>query len=256
MPLSLGELVERIGQVNASHPLPTTVLAAVLLAGGSLLHCSLMCGPIATATMGRSQNKSERKWRFLQYQFGRSIAYAGAGFAAASVGHVIRPSPLAVAVFLAMVVTLVLVQLFQITVPTFKSSFTTNLYGQLARPFRRMGRFQSFGLGLLTPLIPCGQLWMVLGFSALSTSGIEGAGLAFAFSVFSAPGVYGFSFLKERILALSLRQPQLVKVGLRSALVFILALSAVKYSTLIARTNQAEAKGSSLTVPEAGPVCH
>ena len=211
-------------------------MAALVLAAGSLLHCSLMCGPIAAATMNSAKSAPSRKWRFLEYQVGRSIAYSAAGLAAASVGHVLRPSPLAVGVFLFLVLTLVIVQLFQVTLPGIAKISTGRMYLRLVTPLQRLkpiGKLKSFGLGLLTPLIPCGQLWMVLGFSSLATSPLEGSLLAFGFSIFSAPGVYGFSFLKEQLLRLSLRQPELIKVGLRSAIVFVLALSAVKYSSIL-----------------------
>lgn len=229
----------------------TTPAAAIVLAAGSLLHCSLMCGPIAAATMNSSKSVSSRKWHFFQYQLGRSFSYSAAGFAAASVGHVLRPSPIAVGVFLALILVLVIVQLFQITIP--KVSLAA--YAQFVRPLQRlkpMGKFQSLSLGLLTPLIPCGQLWMVIGFSALATTPTEGAALALGFSLFSAPGVYGFSFLKEQLLKISVRQPRLMKVCLRSAIVFVLALSAVKYSSLLSQTSQAEAKSSSPT----NLICH
>lgn len=233
----------------------TTPVAALLLAAGSLLHCSLMCGPIAAATMNSAKAAPSRKWRFLEYQLGRSIAYSAAGFAAASVGHVLRPSPVAVGLFLALVLGLVIVQLFQITLPGIAKISTGRIYLRLVTPLQRfkpIGKLQSFGLGLLTPLIPCGQLWMVLGFSSLATSPLEGSLLAFGFSIFSAPGVYGFSFLKEQLLRLSLRQPELVKVGLRSAIVFVLVLSAVKYSSLLSNVERAEAKSSS----PANLICH
>lgn len=233
----------------------TSPIAAVLLAAGAMLHCSLMCGPIAAATMTSANSVPARNWRFLQYQFGRSLAYAVAGFAAASVGHVLRPNPVAVGTFLIVILSMVIIQLFQITIPGFNKVSTGRLYLRLITPLQQLrpaAKLQSFGLGVLTPLIPCGQLWMVLGFSALATTATEGALLALGFSIFSAPGVYGFSYLKNSLLRFSLRQPELIKVGLRSALVFVLALSAVKYSSLLAYTSQAEAKSS-------GPInliCH
>jgi sulfite exporter TauE/SafE len=85
--------------------------------------------------------------------------------------------------FLALILVLVIVQLFQVTIP--KVSLAA--YSQFVRPLQRlkpMGKFQSLSLGLLTPLIPCGQLWMVIGFSALATTPTEGAALAFGFSLF------------------------------------------------------------------------
>lgn len=226
----------------------TSPVAVLLLGAGSLLHCSLMCGPIAAATMNSAKSQSTRKWRFLEYQLGRSIAYAAAGFAAASVGHVLRPNPVAVGVFLVVILSLVIIQLFQITLPGISKISTARIYLRLIAPLQRLkpiGRLQSFGFGILTPLIPCGQLWMVLGFASLSATPLEGSLLALGFSIFSAPGVYGFSFLKEQLLQLSLRQPELIKMVLRSAIVFVLVLSAVKYSSLLSQSSQAEAKSSS-----------
>lgn len=234
--------------------------AAILLAAGSLLHCSLMCGPLAAAATMSYQSKNEGRNRgFLEYQFGRSLSYSLAGFAAASIGHVLQPNPFAVGVFLVIIIALVLIQLFQISTPRFFSIQSGRIYARAASLLSRRApqmkfssRLQPFGLGFLTPLIPCGQLWMVLSFAALASTAIEGAAMAFAFSIFTAPGVYGFSFVKNSLLALSAKKPALVKVTLRSAIVFFLALSAVKYSSLFANVNRAEANGSSPTQQ----ICH
>lgn len=207
--------------------------AVFLLAAGATLHCSLMCGPLVASLKNSSESKSQLQGVHLQHQLGRSISYTAAGFVAASIGHVLRPHPVLATLFLVIVTLTVAAQLFQIAVPIpGLQNFTARVMRPVYFALRRIGRFQAFGLGLLTPLIPCGQLWMVLGFSALAASQFEGAAIALGFSILSAPGVYGFRYIKDWIMSLGAKSPALVQIGLRSIVVFILALSAFRFSTL------------------------
>ncbi len=207
--------------------------AVFLLAAGATLHCSLMCGPLVASLKKSSESKSQLTTVHLEYQIGRSVSYTVAGFVAASIGHVLRPNPVLSGLFLIIVTLVVATQLFQIALPIpGLQSFTAKLMRPVHFALRRMGRFQALGSGLLTPLIPCGQLWMVLGFSALATSQLEGAAISLGFSLLSAPGVYGFHYLKDWIMSLGAKSPTLVRIGIRSLVAFILALSAFRFSTL------------------------
>lgn len=219
----------------------TSPAAVFLLAAGATLHCSLMCGPLVASVQSAQKSRGGTATSsFFQYQIGRTLSYTAAGFAAAAVGHTIRPNPILVVAFLAIVTVMVIAQLFQISIPLpgFQK-FSAKMLQPLQFAMKRFGRFQSFGVGLLTPLIPCGQLWMVLGFSALAPSQLEGAAIAFAFSILSAPGVFGFRYVKDLIMSLGSRSPALIRIGLRSMIVFVLALSAFRFSTLMVSQSKA-----------------
>lgn len=224
----------------------TSPVAVLLLAAGATLHCSLMCGPLVASVQSMQKSRGgTANSGFLQHQIGRSLSYALAGFLAAAVGHAVRPNPTLVILFLVFVTLMVIAQLFQISIPIpgFQK-FSTKMMVPLHIAMKKLGRFQAFGVGLLTPLIPCGQLWMVLGFSALAPNQFEGAAIAFAFSILSAPGVYGFRYVKDLILVLGTNSPALVRLGLRSMIVFVLALSAVRFSTLLISQSVAHSQSS------------
>lgn len=224
----------------------TSPAAVFLLAAGATLHCSLMCGPLVASVQSLQKSRGgTAKASFFQHQLGRSLSYTAAGFAAAAVGHAIRPNPILVIAFLVLVTVMVIAQLFQISLPISGfQRFSAKLMQPLHFAMKRLGRFQSFGVGLLTPLIPCGQLWMVLGFAALAPSQLEGAAIALAFSILSAPGVYGFRYVKDLIMSLGSSSPALIRLGLRSMIVFVLALSAFRFSTLMISQSMAHSPDS------------
>ena len=160
--------------------------AAALLAGlGTGAHCALMCGPLACAF----------KVNPVAYHLGRLLSYTCAGALCGLLGQAGRlgfSSPLARLAPWALFVVLVLMALGvdrRLPVPGFVL--------RLALKVRLMR-----SLGWLSPLIPCGPLWLMLGAAAASGAASEGAVLLLCFSAGTvlvyAPLLAGWSRVQGR----------------------------------------------------------
>lgn len=148
------------------RPMRVDSAAAALLAGlGTGAHCALMCGPLACAF----------KVHPVAYHSGRLLSYASAGALCGLLGQAGRTglhSPFARLAPWSLLVVLVLMALGvdrKLPVPGFVM--------RLALRVRL-----KHGLGWLSPLIPCGPLWLMLGVAAASGAAAEGAALLLCFA--------------------------------------------------------------------------
>jgi hypothetical protein len=145
--------------------------AAAFVAGlATSLHCAGMCGPLACAVRVRP----------LEYHVSRLVSYSlvGAGCGAAGAGLVTlvksdaaRALPWALAAVL-LVMGLGLEK--RIPQPRFVAQFLARL---------RLSR----SLGWLTPLLPCGPLWLMFGVAVVAGSAPRGALLLACFAAGTAP---------------------------------------------------------------------
>lgn len=147
-----------------------TPLAALVAGLATSIHCTAMCGPLACAMRVRP----------LEYHASRLFSYTLAGafcgalgrpVAAALQGSTARLVPWAFALVL---VILALGLEKRIPQPRFA-----------ARLLMRAKLNRS--LGLLTPLLPCGPLWLVLGAAAVTGSWWSGAIHMAAFAAGTIP---------------------------------------------------------------------
>lgn len=147
-----------------------SVLAAFLFGAGTSLHCSLMCGPMACALRVSA-------W---EYHGGRIAAYTAAGALCGGVGQWIfgflstGPGRVAPWLFLGVLLLMATGLERRIPIPRILSCWFARL--KLQRT-----------LGLLSPLIPCGPLWLLLSVASTSGSGWSGGMLLFWFSLGTVP---------------------------------------------------------------------
>lgn len=147
-----------------------SAIAAFLFGAGTSLHCSLMCGPMACALRVSG-------W---EYHGGRIAAYTAAGALCGGVGQWIfaflRTGPGRVAPWLFLGVLLLMATGLErrIPIPPLFSAWLARL--KLQRT-----------LGLLSPLIPCGPLWLLLSVASTSGSVWSGSLLLFWFSLGTLP---------------------------------------------------------------------
>jgi sulfite exporter TauE/SafE len=170
-------------------PVHTTVGA--LLAGlVTSVHCAGMCGPLACGLAAMPASEGERLAAASAYHGTRLAAYTVIGAACGALGQ--QPlawffsSP-------AVVLPWILVGVFLI--------FGLGLEKRLPRPAmllrvsarmrlrtRRLSPVTSgVVLGGLTPLLPCGPLYLLFGAALLSGSALRGAEFALAFGVGTVP---------------------------------------------------------------------
>jgi len=153
--------------MDANVATPIAALAAGLVTS---VHCTAMCGPLACALRVRP----------IEYHASRLVSYAVAGalcgvagqtVAAFLQGNTTRIVPWAFAIVL---IVLGLGLEKRLPQPRFAASLL----------FRaRLNR----SLGWLTPLLPCGPLWLMMGAAALTGSWWSGAAHMVAFAAGTIP---------------------------------------------------------------------
>lgn len=167
-----------------------TTLGALIAGLVTSVHCVGMCGPIACGLAAMPSSETERLAAMSAYHGARLAAYAGIGAVCGAIGS--QPlqwffsSP---AVLLPWVLVAVLLV------------FGFGLEKKLPRPPAllkwtaktrfRFGRLSpirgGLALGFLTPLLPCGPLYLLFGATLLSGSATRGAEFALAFGLGTVP---------------------------------------------------------------------
>jgi len=188
-----------------------SVISAPLAAfGGGLavsLHCAAMCGPLACAVRANPRS----------YHLSRIVSYTTAGALCGAIGQsasrLFDTGPLKLAPWVLVAVLLLL---------------AFGLERRLPQPrFLSAALFRmrlSSSLGFLTPLIPCGPLWLILGVAAATGSWLGGAAVAGSFAAGTIPLYWLFQaqfFKTER--RLSPVSIQRVQRGLAFASAILLA---------------------------------
>ncbi|MDX1681242.1 MAG: sulfite exporter TauE/SafE family protein [Akkermansiaceae bacterium] len=165
--------------------------AAALIAGlATSLHCAGMCGPIACGLGTLAKSEGERLISASLYHGGRLLSYGLIGTICGAIGQ--QPlqwffdSP-AVLLPWVMVALLVLMGLGldkRIPRPAILNKLTFK--ARLSA-----GRMPAYGsattMGLLTPLLPCGPLYLIFGAALLSGSAAKGAEFMLAFGLGTVP---------------------------------------------------------------------
>lgn len=168
----------------------TTTTGALLAGLVTSLHCAGMCGPIACGVGTLAKTEAERMTAATLYHGGRLFSYGVIGAICGGLGK--QPlqwffdSP-AVLLPWALVVALILSAFGldkKIPRPAILNRFT-------ARTRFQTKRFSTLGaaslMGLLTPLLPCGPLYLVFGVALLAGSPAKGAEFTLAFGLGTVP---------------------------------------------------------------------
>lgn len=183
-----------------------TVWAALLAGGVTSLHCVGMCGPIACSTCMQKSGGSEAP--IALYHGGRIVSYTIIGMICGALGR--QPlswffdSP---AVLLPWVIVLLLVALafgWKVKMP--RALGHRLGWFKLRQKIMGLGsRKGALAMGLATPFLPCGPLYLFFGVCLLTGSAWAGAEFAFAFALGTVPlllvSQIGFSKLRQVISA-------------------------------------------------------
>ena len=206
--------------------------AAAFVAGALVsLHCVGMCGPLSCALIGQKKGRSALPSHGL-YHLGRLFSYSALGALAGALGSALvswlgdnpaRFAPWALAAFF-VALALNLDRFF--TQWLAKSGLGR---GIVQRAYRLSGHARGFSLGIVTPLIPCGPLYLMLWATTLSGSASQGALVMLAFAAGTLPLMLlaqsGWAWLSLRMDARKLgylrRAVALLAVGLLCARAFV-----------------------------------
>lgn len=188
------------------------------------LHCVGMCGPLSCALIGQKKGCSALPSHGV-YHLGRVFSYVLLGTLAGALGSRVvswvgenpgRYAPWALAAFF-VALAFNLDGLF--TKWQAKSGIGR---GIVQRAYRLSGPTRGFSLGILTPLIPCGPLYLMLWATTMSGSASQGALVMLSFVLGTMPLMLlaqsGWAWLSVRMDARKLgylrRGVALVAVGL------------------------------------------
>lgn len=147
-----------------------TPVAAIAAGLATSLHCSAMCGPLACAVRAKP----------LDYHLGRLVSYTALGAVCGTVGQaavtLIKADGTRVVPWVLAGILLLMALGWErhLPQPRFLAAWLLRL---------RLNR----SLGLLTPLLPCGPLWLMLGAAAIAGSLAGGALLMACFVVGTIP---------------------------------------------------------------------
>lgn len=182
-------------------------------------HCVGMCGPIGCAVlpMGKGEGFGSLQWASASYHLTRALAYAVVGALAGAVGSVLVDAfSLAPARVLPWILVAVLVAIaLRIDRLVPKPRWWGRAYWRLSRHLRNLPRASvGAGLGVLTPLLPCGPLYMVFALALFSGSAVFGAEIGLGFALGTIPllwlGQSGFFAYHGRMSPVALRWTQCV----------------------------------------------
>ncbi|HPA16886.1 MAG TPA: sulfite exporter TauE/SafE family protein [Verrucomicrobiae bacterium] len=212
---------------------PATALVAGLLTG---IHCCGMCGPLTCAVFGGGGAGATGVLPSLaSYHSARLVSYAviggllgmvGGSLAGFFAGSVTKLLPWAFAVVF-LFIGLGLEK--RIPVPRVFSAF----FGRIR--IRAGGGAKMAGaIGLATPFLPCGPLYMVFGVALFSGSFLRGAALMAAFALGTA---LIFAFFQSQVLRLQGRfSPKVmgwIRQGFALVAAVVLALRAAADISLV-----------------------
>lgn len=164
-----------------SAPVIETTVAALVAGLITSVHCAGMCGPLSCAALPRPS---------AAYHLGRLVSYGAIGAACGAFGGWpltwLSHSPLTVLPWFLVVVLLAMAAGLKLKLP--RPWFVQRVCARwrlLAgkRPLWQRGAV----IGLMTPLLPCGPLYLMLGACLLAGSAVKGLEFALAFALGTVP---------------------------------------------------------------------
>ena len=165
--------------------------AAALVAGlATSLHCAGMCGPIACGLGTLAKSEGERLTAASLYHGSRLFSYGLIGAVCGALGQ--QPlrwffdSPAVLLPWVLVVILLAMALGLDKRVPR------PAVFNRLtARARFKAGKLSAYGgasaMGFLTPLLPCGPLYLVFGAALLAGSAAKGAEFTLAFGLGTVP---------------------------------------------------------------------
>ena len=199
--------------------------AAALVAGlATSLHCAGMCGPIACGLGTLAKNEGERLTAASLYHGTRLVSYGIIGAVCGALGQ--QPlnwffnSPTVLLPWVMVVVLLAMAFGLDKKVPR------PLIFQQLTARVRfKSMKLPAYGsataMGLLTPFLPCGPLYLVFGAALLAGSAVKGAEFTLAFGLGTVPLLWLAQQQFHRIRAML---TPLAMARVRRGLAFVTAL--------------------------------
>lgn len=167
-----------------------TALGALVAGLVTSVHCVGMCGPIACGLSAMPSSETERLIATSSYHAARLAAYAVIGAVCGAIGRQplewVFSSPAVLLPWVLVIVFLIFGFGLEKKLPR-----PPALLKWTARMRFHLGRLSpvrsGIALGALTPLLPCGPLYLLFGATLLTGSAARGAEFALAFGLGTVP---------------------------------------------------------------------
>lgn len=172
--------------INSVDSVGTAFVAGLVTS----LHCAGMCGPLACVICPKSQSSNEAWVQLSVYHFSRVCTYAliggllgllGQSAIDAFNGAHLQMAPWALVVFFVAVAAGA-----DKWLP--KPKFLSKVFFRVNQKFQKLPKLLAGGLlGMATPFLPCGPLYLVFGLAMVMGSPAMGAQFLFAFGLGTLP---------------------------------------------------------------------
>jgi sulfite exporter TauE/SafE len=167
-----------------------TATGAFVAGLATSLHCAGMCGPVSCSLMSLKQQDADPQTAAVLYHLGRLLSYAGLGALAGALGRwplmELTRSPVMVLPWLLAAVLLAMAcgLSFKLPQPRSFKMWSARTRLRLCRIPAKQG---AFTLGAVTPLLPCGPLYLMLAIALASGSALRGVEFMLAFALGTVP---------------------------------------------------------------------
>lgn len=167
-----------------------TTLGALIAGLVTSVHCVGMCGPIACGLSSLPSTETQRQLSIIAYHGTRLTSYALIGALCGAIGRqplkwfFDSPAVLLPWILVALLLIFGLGLDKKLPRPPALLRFSTRLRFRFAKLSPVTG---GAAMGFLTPLLPCGPLYLLFGASLLTGSAIKGAEFALAFGLGTVP---------------------------------------------------------------------
>ena len=170
------------------------IWTAIVLGFLGSFHCVGMCGPIALAVGGRTNQKF--LWNKVLYNLGRSLTYAGLGLVVGLLGFSLSLAGIQQGISVGMGLLVVLLSLSYkkadqfLSIPAL-SGVVRWIKSRLNQYLKSGSKTAFFSTGLINGLLPCGMVYMALVVAIGMQSPWLGAAYMFFFGIGTIPLLMG-----------------------------------------------------------------
>lgn len=159
-------------------------------------HCLLMCGPLAYVILNQSEESQSSKspnteiYPHLFYNLARILSFTLMGLLAGAIGLSLLKFinyPF-IRFFPWIFVTFLIIFGFGLDRLIPKAPFAKRIFARLSEQISKLPKnYAAILLGLATPFLPCGPLYLILWVALLSGSPLFGAEISFGFALGTVP---------------------------------------------------------------------
>lgn len=188
------------------------------------VHCVAMCGPLACIFAPNKAKDASPQLVLTCYHLAKLVAYAIVGTLAGALGSVVIRSVSSSWLNLLpwILVVFFLVVAFRLDRFLPKPIYFGGLYKKVTVRFSRLQKpLAATVIGLASPLLPCGPLYMIFGLALFSGSALKGAEFAIGFGLGTLPLLW---LAQSQFMRVQLKTTPMMLLRIQRSLALIAAL--------------------------------